>query len=103
LRTDCAMPCPLQSVSVYGNKITQDHTVLPNTLATGLLVQTTYPQHNAVYTTAGNTFGIDPTTKTASPNTYTLNPSSEVFFVWLQTNVANSQITQSQWLADGNN
>jgi hypothetical protein len=103
LRTDCATPCPLKNVSVYNNKITQDHTVRPNRMATGLLMQSTYPLGTTVYKTAGNTFGIDPATKAASPNTYTLNPPGDVFFIWLQSNVFNSAITYSQWLADGNN
>jgi hypothetical protein len=103
LRTDCVPACPLKNVSVYNNRITQDHTVRPNRMATGILMQKTYPQGTAVYTTAGNTFGIDPTTRTASPNTYTLNPPGDAFFIWLQSSVANSMITDSQWLADGNN
>jgi Right handed beta helix region len=103
LRTDCSTACPLKNVSVYGNLITQDHTVRANVLAAGLLMQTTYPQGTTVYTGASNTFGINPTTKAAAPNTYTLTPTTDVFFVWLQGKAANSQITYSQWLADGNN
>jgi parallel beta helix pectate lyase-like protein len=103
LRTDCSTPCPLKNVSVYSNKITQDHTVRPNKMATGILMQNTYPLGTTVYTTAGNTFGIDPTTKAASPNTYTLNPPGDAFFIWLNNSLANSNITNSQWLADGNN
>ncbi|MBV9343255.1 MAG: right-handed parallel beta-helix repeat-containing protein, partial [Acidobacteria bacterium] len=86
-RNDCATPCPLKNVSVYSNNITQDHTVRPGTIAAGLLMQKTYPSGTTVYTGAGNTFGIDPTTKTAAPNTYTLNPSGDMFFVWLQNGV----------------
>ena len=102
VRNDCATACPLQNVKTYNNKITQDHTVRPNVIAAGLLMMTGYAGGTAVYTSAGNTFGIDPTTKTASPNIYTLTPSSDQFFVWLQGGVANSALTYSQWLADGN-
>lgn len=103
VRTDCATACPLKNDSVYNNKITQDHTVRPNVIAAGLLMQTGYSGGTTVYTGAGNTFGINPTTKASSPNTYTLNPSSDVFFVWLQGTKANTGITYSQWLTDGNN
>ena len=102
VRPDCATPCPLKNVKVYNNKIAQDHTVRPNVIAAGLLMQAGYSGGTAVYTSAGNTFGVDPTTKTASPNVYTLNPSSDRFFVWLQNNVSNTALTYSQWLADGN-
>jgi hypothetical protein len=87
---------------VYNNKITQDHTVRPGRMAAGILMMSTYPLGTTVYTTAGNTFGIDPATKAASPNTYTLNPPGDSFFIWLNNSLANSAITYSQWLADGN-
>jgi hypothetical protein len=103
LRSDCVTPCLLKNVTVYNNTITQDHTVRPGTAAAGILMGTTDPQKTAIYTSSGNTFGINPATKTAAPNTYILNPSSDLFFVWLQTSKANSWITYSQWLADGNN
>jgi hypothetical protein len=102
-RPDCSTPCYLKDVSVYSNTITQDHTVMPNTVATGILVSSTYSLGNTVYTSSGNTFGIDPTTKSLSPNTYNLNPSTDNFFVWLQSGVPNTVITFSQWQADGNN
>jgi hypothetical protein len=102
-RSDCATACYLKNVSVYSNIITQDHTLKPGTIAAGILMQSTYPLKTAVYTSNGNSFGINPSTKAAAPNTYTLTPSSDPFFLWLQNNVADSAITYSQWLADGNN
>jgi hypothetical protein len=102
-RPDCTAPCYLKDVSVYSNNITQDHTVMPNTVATGILVSSTYPLGDAAYTTSGNTFGINPTTKAAAPNTYTLTPTTGELFVWLQGGVADTTITLSQWQADGNN
>jgi hypothetical protein len=101
-RPDCASPCYLQNVKVYSNSITQDHAVKANTIATGILVQKSYPLGNGVYTSSGNTFGIDPT-GTPAPNTYTLRPSTDPFFIWLQNTVPNSAIRYSQWQADGNN
>ena len=103
VRTDCATACPLKNVSVYNNTITQDHTVRPNWAAAGLLMQKNYSAGTTVYTGQGNTFGFNPVTKTASPNIYTLTPSSDPFFVWLQNGAVNTNITYSQWQADGNN
>jgi hypothetical protein len=103
LRTDCATTCYLQNVSVYSNTITQDHTVKPGTAATGILMGSTYPLKTAVYTSSGNTFGINPVTKVAAPNTYILNPSTDPFFIWYQNKIPDSPITYPQWQTDGNN
>lgn len=102
-RPDCVTPCYLKNVSVYNNNITQDHTLMPNTIAAGILVQSAYPLGNGVYTTSGNTFGVDPATQSSSPNTYTLSPSTDNFFIWLKNGVPNTPITYSQWQTDGNN
>jgi hypothetical protein len=102
-RTDCATACPLQNNSVYGNKITQSLTVQPDTAAAGILIGAGYPGGAAVYTSAGNTFGINPTTKASSPNKYKLTPSTGNLFVWYSGTTGNVAITYSQWKADGNN
>lgn len=102
-RTDCVTACPLQKVSVYSNTITLDHTVKPGKYAAGVLMGNGDSQGTTIYTTAGNTFGINPSTKLSAPNTYVLNPSSDVFFVWLQNAKPNVGVTYSQWLADGEN
>ena len=103
LRTDCLSPCLLKNVTVYNNTIIQDHTQKPGTVAAGILLGTGDTQGTTIYTSAGNSFGFNPVTKVAAPNTYTLTPSSDVFFVWLQSSKPNTGITYSQWLADGNN
>lgn len=102
-RTDCVTACLLKSVSVYHNTINLDHTLKSGTVAAGILMGTGDSQGTALYTSSLNTFGWDPALKVSSPNIYTLNPSSDVFFVWLQNGTADSGITYSQWLADGNN
>jgi hypothetical protein len=102
-RTDCATACPLKNVSVYNNTINLDHTVRPGKYAAGLLMANGDTQGTALYTSSGNTFGIDPSTKLSAPNTYVLNPSSDVFFLWLQNGTPNTGLTYSQWLANGQN
>ena len=102
-RTDCTAACPLQNNAVYSNTIVQDQTIMPGTAAAGILVQNTYAEKSTVYTKAGNTFGFNPTTKTAAPNTYTLTPSNGEFFIWLEGKVINSVLTYAQWQAAGNN
>jgi hypothetical protein len=93
----------LQNNAVYSNTIVQDQTVMPGTAAAGILVQNTYAEKSTVYTKAGNTFGINPTTKAAAPNTYTLTPSTGEFFIWLEGKAMNSVLTYAQWQAAGNN
>ena len=66
-------------------------------------MMTGYSGGTAVYTSASNTFGYNPITKTSSPNIYTLTPSSDNFFVWLQGTKANQALTYSLWQAAGNN
>lgn len=102
-RSDCAVACPLQNNAVYSNTIVQDQTVQPGTAAAGILVQSTYAEKSTVYTKNGNTFGINPSTKAAAPNTYTLNPTTGEFFVWLEGKTLNSVLTLTQWEAAGNN
>ena len=66
-------------------------------------VSNTDPQGSGVYTTSGNTFGYNPVLKVAAPNTYTLNPSADPFFVWVEGTVMDSSLTLSQWTAAGQN
>jgi hypothetical protein len=87
------LPYVLQNVIVYNNTITQN-----SGFAAGLVRN--YPTGTQTYTNSGNTFGIGGSGQ-AAPNKYTLSPS--VKFVWLFNNVANSQITEQQWQALGNN
>jgi hypothetical protein len=87
------LPYLLQNVIVYNNKITQNASFAAELLKN-------YPAGNEIYTSWGNTFGIDANGK-AAPNTYNL--SSSVKFVWLFNNIANSQITLQQWQSVGNN
>ena len=86
-------PYVLQNVLVYNNAISQN-----GGFAAGLVRN--YPTGNLVYTSSGNTFGVN-SSGNAAPNTYTLSPA--VKFVWMFNNVPNSQITQQQWQALGNN
>jgi hypothetical protein len=102
-RTDCVTACPLRNVSVFNNTISQDHALKPGTFAAGIAVSNTDPQGNGVYTTSGNTFGYNPVLKVAAPNTYTLNPSADPFFVWVEGTVMDSSLTLSQWTAAGQN
>src|ERR1700737_3923222 len=87
------LPYLLQNVIVYNNTITQN-----TRFAAGLVKN--YPTGNQMYTSWGNTFGIDANGK-AAPNTY--NIPSSVNFVSLVDNVANNPITLQQWQAAGNN
>jgi Right handed beta helix region len=87
------LPYEVQNVRVYNNNIT-----LTKGFAAGLLRN--YPINNLMYTSWGNSFGFD-TNNDAAPNTYDL--SSGVKFIWLLNNVPNSQITEPQWQALGNN
>jgi hypothetical protein len=87
------LPYVLQNVSVYNNSITQNAG-----FAAGLLKN--YPTANLIYTSSGNAFGIDNNGK-AAPNVYTLPTSGK--FVWVLNNVPNSQITEQEWQALGNN
>jgi hypothetical protein len=87
------LPYLLESVLVYNNHITQS-----TGFAAGLVKN--YPTGNLIYTGAGNTFGTS-SKATPAPNNYTL--SAPVKFVWVYNNLPNSQITYSQWLAQGNN
>ena len=102
-RTDCVTACPLKNVSVYNNTLSLDHTLKTGTVAAGILMGAGDSQGTALYTSSSNTFGWDPVLKASSPNIYTLNPSSDVFFVWLQSGKPDTGITYSQWLAAGNN
>jgi Right handed beta helix region len=88
------LPYLLENVAVYNNNIIQNAG-----FAAGLV--RSYPTGNLIYTSSGNTFGVNNTTSTSAPNTYTL--SSPVKFVWLYNSLPNSQITYSQWQAQGNN
>jgi len=103
VRTDCASPCPLKNVTVFNNTIVQNHTLKSGTIAAGILMGAKDSQGLGLYTGSGNSFGYDPVTKTSAPNTYTLTPSSDQFFVWLTGSTPNSELTYSQWLADGEN
>jgi len=53
-----------------------------------------------MYTSWGNSFGLD---ASGNPAANTYNLSSTVKFVWLLNGVPNSQMTQLQWQALGNN
>jgi len=87
------LPYALQNVTVYNNTVTQ---ITGD--AAGLVKN--YPTGNLIYSTSGNTFGIN-STGGAAPNKYTISSPAE--FVWLNNNLPNSQVTESQWLALGNN
>lgn len=87
------LPYALQNDIVYNNTIVQN-----SGFAAGLVKN--YPTGNLIYTSSGNTFGLN-STGAAAPNIYTLSPTAE--FVWLYKNVPNSQITQAEWQAQGNN
>ena len=87
------LPYALQNVLVYNNSVIQS-----SGYAAGLVKN--YPTGNLLYTSSGNTFGVN-SSGNAAPNTYTLSPT--VKFVWMYNNVPNSQITQQQWQAQGNN
>lgn len=102
-RTDCATACPLKNNSVYHNTIIQDHAVKPGTFAAGIAVTASDPQGAAVYTSSANTFGFDPVLKTSSPNVYTLNPSTDPFFVWLLGTTEDASLSYGQWTASGQN
>lgn len=85
------LPYLLQNVAVYSNKITQNAG-----FAAG--IAKTYPLDNSVYTSSGNTFGVNAGVPAA--NTYTL--SSTAKFVWVFNNLPNAQITYTQWQSVGN-
>lgn len=102
-RTDCVVSCPLKNNAVYSNTIVQSSTVKPGSAAAGLLVMPNYPEKSTVYTTQGNTWGTNPTTKAAAPNTYTLTPTTGAFFLWIEGTTDNSAITLTQWQTAGNN
>jgi hypothetical protein len=87
------LPYTLQNVIVYNNNITQS-----SGFAAGLVKN--YPAGNLIYTSSGNTFGIN-SSGGAAPDTYTLSPPAE--FVWLFNNLPNGQITEQEWNAQGNN
>ena len=87
------LPYETQNVRVYHNSIT-----LSTGFAAGLIRN--YPANNLMYTSWGNSFGFD-TGGNPAPNTYNL--SSTVKFVWLLNLVPNSQMTEQQWQALGNN
>jgi hypothetical protein len=87
------LPYETQNVRVYQNSIT-----LSKGFAAGLVRN--YPLNNLMYTSWGNSFGLD-TGGNPAPNTYNL--SSTVKFVWLLNLVPNSQMTEQQWQALGNN
>lgn len=86
-------PYALQNDIVYNNNITQS-----GRFAAGLVKN--YPTGNLIYTSSGNTFGVN-NSGAVAPNTYTLSNSAE--FVWLYKNLANSDITEQEWQSQGNN
>lgn len=87
------MPYEVSSVRVFKNNIS-----LTKGFAAGMVRN--YPTNILMYTSWGNSFGID-TNNNSAPNTYTI--PSTVKFVWLFNGLANSQITETQWLTTGNN
>jgi hypothetical protein len=87
------LPYETQNVRVYQNSIT-----LSKGFAAGLVRN--YPLNNLMYTSWGNSFGLD---ASGNPAANTYNLSSTVKFVWLLSGVPNSQMTEPQWLALGNN
>jgi hypothetical protein len=88
------LPYLLKNVIVYNNAVTQS-----TGLAAGLLKN--YPANNYVYTSWGNTFGVDGNGNSA-PNAYTLS-SNPLPFVWLLNGTPNTLMSQQQWQALGNN
>jgi hypothetical protein len=88
------LPYQLQDVIVYDNSVTQDTGV-----AAGLVKN--YPVDNDIYTSWGNTFGVNASGSSA-PNTYTLS-SNPLPFAWLLDGKANALMTLAEWEAAGNN
>lgn len=88
------LPYLVQDVIIYNNAITQDTGV-----AAGLVKN--YPPGNDIYTSLGNTFGVN-STGGAAPNTYTLS-TNPLPFVWLLNDKPNTLMTLAQWEALGNN
>jgi hypothetical protein len=86
-------PYETQNVRVYNNSIT-----LSKGFAAGLVRN--YPINNLMYTSWGNSFGLD-ANDTPAANIYNLSPT--VRFVWLFNGIPNSQIIEQQWQALGNN
>jgi hypothetical protein len=88
------LPYLLQDVIVYDNTVTQSKGV-----AAGLVKN--YPANNDMYTSWGNTFGVDGNGDSA-PNTYTLS-SNPLPFDWLLDSKPNTLMTHTQWQVVGNN